>query len=253
VVLWVIIGHSPTSIKRLKSLLVANYIMEKQYHTLLKELFGILYKHVLEYPFHENYFVLRTWFEKKFGKNTDKVVQELYDMGLISYFVHGDPYFNWEKLCKYIGMEEAIKEKEKRAQEVIRKIHKFTENLKNKLLSRTRYEGVKVEKLIEDEDDVLSYLQRKALERELQPKELAREPRVYWVQGTRSEQDKLIFDAGYEGGDLYIYELRGVVNSEDARKEVKRHYNHVADKDLTYYFIKIKFKKEPTWWRIQFP
>mgnify|MGYP000383169061 CR=1 FL=1 len=102
----------------------------RQYSTILKEVFEYLYEHVLMYPFNENYFVSRTWLERKFGGDIDKVLQELHNLGLISYFIHGDPFFNWEKLCKFLGIEEAINEKEKRAQEVIEKIYEFTENLK---------------------------------------------------------------------------------------------------------------------------
>ncbi|RLI78685.1 hypothetical protein DRP04_09830 [Archaeoglobales archaeon] len=91
------------------------------------------------------------------------------------------------------------------------------------------------------------------LKKELQPRGRVREPRIYWVKGTKDEKDKLVFDAGYEGGDFYIYEFKEVVNTEDAKKEVKKHYKQVTDGDLVYYFIKIRFKKEPTWYRIHFP
>ncbi len=81
-----------------------------------------------------------------------------------------------------------------------------------------------------------------------------RKPCVYWVQGTKNERDKLIFDMGYEGGFIYIYELKEAISSDDAEKEVENYYKYHQGELMTYYFIKIRFGKEPTLeWRLSKP
>ena len=47
-----------------------------------------------------------------------------------------------------------------------------------------------------------------------------REARVYWIK-RRNQKDVLIFDGGYEGGTLYIYEFKEAVLADDALKTAK--------------------------------
>jgi len=47
-----------------------------------------------------------------------------------------------------------------------------------------------------------------------------REARVFWVKRT-NQKDILVFDAGYEGGTLYIYEFKESVQAEEVMKASK--------------------------------
>lgn len=52
---------------------------------------------------------------------------------------------------------------------------------------------------------------------------MERKPRVYW-----NGKGILIFDAGYEGGDLHIYQEIDAKPAQDM-KEVFRHYKYNPD------------------------
>lgn len=45
-----------------------------------------------------------------------------------------------------------------------------------------------------------------------------REAKVYWIKRT-GQKDLLVFDAGHEGGTVYIYEFKEGVLSDDIQKE----------------------------------
>lgn len=52
--------------------------------------------------------------------------------------------------------------------------------------------------------------------------EITREPRVYWFKGGKHKKDVLIFDAGYEGGSVYMYECKKDLRAEkDTLKKLK--------------------------------
>jgi hypothetical protein len=51
-----------------------------------------------------------------------------------------------------------------------------------------------------------------------------REPRVYYLAEREDKKAMLIFDAGYAGGDIHIYEHREMISSQEIEEEMKTHY-----------------------------
>lgn len=47
--------------------------------------------------------------------------------------------------------------------------------------------------------------------------------RVYWIKGTKDRPNILVFDGGYAGGDIHIYEHKESVSSEEAEKVAKEY------------------------------
>lgn len=52
-----------------------------------------------------------------------------------------------------------------------------------------------------------------------------RERRVYWVKKPE-EKDLLIFDGGYSGGDIHVYEYKETVSSKKIEEEMKAHLKY---------------------------
>jgi len=44
---------------------------------------------------------------------------------------------------------------------------------------------------------------------------------LYWVRRPKGEKDLLIFDAGYEGGSIHIYEYRESIEVKEIQKQVE--------------------------------
>ena len=50
-----------------------------------------------------------------------------------------------------------------------------------------------------------------------------RKPRVYWFKGKKGQKDTRIFDAGYELGSIYVYELKESLLSSELDNQIKKH------------------------------
>lgn len=50
-----------------------------------------------------------------------------------------------------------------------------------------------------------------------------RKRRVYWVRRLK-EKDLLVFDGGYFGGDVHIYEFKESHSAKDIEEELKNRY-----------------------------
>jgi hypothetical protein len=59
-----------------------------------------------------------------------------------------------------------------------------------------------------------------------------RERRVYWIHKPEGEKDLLIFDAGYVGGDIHIYEFKESIPSENIEEEIKSYYQNNLPKEF---------------------
>jgi len=50
-----------------------------------------------------------------------------------------------------------------------------------------------------------------------------RKPRVYWFKAKKGQKDTLIFDAGYELGSIYIYELKESLLGTELASQIEKH------------------------------
>jgi len=62
-------------------------------------------------------------------------------------------------------------------------------------------------------------------------KYIPRVRRVYWVDRPEDQKDLLIFDGGYVGGDVHVYEYKETYPSKDIEEEMKEYYktNDIPD------------------------
>ena len=51
----------------------------------------------------------------------------------------------------------------------------------------------------------------------------AREPKIYWFRKPKGEKDVLIFDAGYQNGDIHIYEHKETLPAKELNNEIIKH------------------------------
>jgi hypothetical protein len=59
-----------------------------------------------------------------------------------------------------------------------------------------------------------------------------RKPRVYWFKGKKGQKDTLIFDAGYELGSIYVYELKESLLSTELDNQIEK-YGYFQAWDIT--------------------
>lgn len=48
-----------------------------------------------------------------------------------------------------------------------------------------------------------------------------RKRRIYWVRKPKGEKDLLIFDGGYVGGDIHVYEFKESYSSKKIEEDMK--------------------------------
>ena len=53
---------------------------------------------------------------------------------------------------------------------------------------------------------------------------IQRKSRIYWVKGKKDDKDLLIFDRGYNGGDVHIYELKDSFPQTKIEEYMKNYY-----------------------------
>jgi hypothetical protein len=51
-----------------------------------------------------------------------------------------------------------------------------------------------------------------------------REPRVYYLAERQDRKALLVFDAGYAGGDIHVYEHKETIATERLEEEMKQFY-----------------------------
>jgi hypothetical protein len=66
-----------------------------------------------------------------------------------------------------------------------------------------------------------------------------REPRVYFIPETKDRKAMIVFDGGYFGGDIHVYEHKEAIAIKDIQKELqlpeyqlKELTNHWVEKNI---------------------
>jgi hypothetical protein len=59
-----------------------------------------------------------------------------------------------------------------------------------------------------------------------------RNRRIYWVEKPASGKPLLVFDGGYPGGDIHIYEYKESIPSDKAISEVETYLKHEVAKEV---------------------
>ncbi len=54
-----------------------------------------------------------------------------------------------------------------------------------------------------------------------------RKAKVYWFQKPKDDRDILIFDPGYHGGDIHIYEHNETMNATRLEEQLKKYGYHM--------------------------
>lgn len=75
-----------------------------------------------------------------------------------------------------------------------------------------------------------------------------REPRIYWVKRPRGEKDLLIFDAGYEEGNIYVYEYKESIEVKEIQRQVEELLRSKQPiDDVVWIWVEKKFGYPMTW------
>lgn len=83
-----------------------------------------------------------------------------------------------------------------------------------------------------------------------------RERRVYWIKKQEGEKDLLVFDGGYFGGMIHIYEFKESVPSEKIAEESKAYFKNKLppkfQKEITRYWVENNLGN-PQYWNLSPP
>ena len=79
-----------------------------------------------------------------------------------------------------------------------------------------------------------------------------RVPRVYFCEKTQDRNAILIFDAGYDGGDIHIYEHKETQQAKKIENEMKTHFKPHGipedfHKDVVQMWVEQKYGNSIVW------